>query len=121
MAIEFTDEPGNCPEPSSTPDPYMGGFCASNFTFGPAVDKFCWDRQPDYSAFRESSFGHGILEVLLHSCLTLFTTLSFYVHLQHKLARTSFRFNTLEFISHLSYTVLNGSLTLKVVVYPVSF
>lgn len=63
MAITHADEPDNCPEPSSTPDPYMGGFCATNFTSGPAAGKFCWDRQPDYSAFRESSFGHGILEV----------------------------------------------------------
>ncbi|XP_065876306.1 purple acid phosphatase 15 isoform X2 [Euphorbia lathyris] len=63
MAIEHADEPGHCPEPSSTPDPYMGGFCAENFTTGPAAGKFCWDQQPDYSAFRESSFGHGILEV----------------------------------------------------------
>ncbi|OMO90735.1 hypothetical protein CCACVL1_07306 [Corchorus capsularis] len=63
MAIEHADEPGNCPEPSSTYDVYMGGFCATNFTSGPAAGKFCWDRQPDYSAFRESSFGHGILEV----------------------------------------------------------
>lgn len=65
MAITHADEPGNCPEPGSTPDPYMGGFCAFNFSSGPAAGKFCWDRQPDYSAFRESSFGHGILEVLL--------------------------------------------------------
>lgn len=63
MAIEHADTPGNCPEPLTTPDPYMGGFCATNFTTGPAAGKFCWDRQPDYSAFRESSFGHGILEV----------------------------------------------------------
>lgn len=63
MAIEHADEPGNCPEPSTTPDPYIGGFCATNFTSGPAAGKFCWDWQPDYSAFRESSFGHGILEV----------------------------------------------------------
>ncbi|KAL6978794.1 Purple acid phosphatase 15 [Sarracenia purpurea var. burkii] len=63
MAIKHADEPGHCPEPSSTPDPYMGGFCATNFTTGPAAGRFCWDRQPDYSAFRESSFGHGILEV----------------------------------------------------------
>ncbi|GAV70705.1 Metallophos domain-containing protein/Metallophos_C domain-containing protein [Cephalotus follicularis] len=63
MAIRHADEPGNCPEPSTTPDEHMGGFCASNFTSGPAAGKFCWDRQPDYSAFRESSFGHGILEV----------------------------------------------------------
>ncbi|KAK1270133.1 Purple acid phosphatase 15 [Acorus gramineus] len=31
---------------------------------GPATGNFCWDRQPDYSAYRESSFGHGILEVV---------------------------------------------------------
>lgn len=63
MAIKHADEAGNCPEPSTTPDEYMGGFCAFNFTCGPAAGKFCWDRQPDYSAYRESSFGHGILEV----------------------------------------------------------
>ncbi|KHN24018.1 Purple acid phosphatase 15 [Glycine soja] len=63
MAITHADEPGQCPEPSTTPDDYMGGFCAFNFTSGPAEGNFCWDRQPDYSAFRESSFGHGILEV----------------------------------------------------------
>ncbi|KDP39361.1 hypothetical protein JCGZ_01118 [Jatropha curcas] len=63
MAITHTDEPGNCPDPSTTADEYMGGFCAFNFTSGPAAGKFCWDRQPDYSAYRESSFGHGILEV----------------------------------------------------------
>jgi len=62
MAIKFADEPGHCPDPLSTPDPYMGGFCATNFTFGPE-SKFCWDHQPDYSAFRETSFGYGILEV----------------------------------------------------------
>ncbi|KAK2642468.1 hypothetical protein Ddye_024231 [Dipteronia dyeriana] len=41
----------------------MGGFYAFNFTSRPAAGKFYWDRQPDYSAFRESSFGHVILEV----------------------------------------------------------
>lgn len=64
MAIRHADEPGNCPEPSTTPDTYMGGFCAFNFTSGPAAGKFCWDEQPEYSAYRESSFGHGILEVI---------------------------------------------------------
>ncbi|XP_052882305.1 purple acid phosphatase 15-like [Gossypium arboreum] len=63
MAITHADEPGNCPKPSTTPDKFMGGFCAFNFTSGPASGKFCWDRQPDYSAYRESSFGHGILKV----------------------------------------------------------
>ncbi|KAJ7549714.1 hypothetical protein O6H91_04G020100 [Diphasiastrum complanatum] len=65
MAIQHADEPGACPEPASTPDfkylPYK--FCGFNFTTGPAAAKFCWDRQPDWSAFRESSFGHGILEI----------------------------------------------------------
>ncbi|KAM5563075.1 purple acid phosphatase 15 [Rosa sericea] len=60
MAIQHADEPGLCPTPSA--DEYLG-MCARNFTSGPAAGKFCWDRQPDYSAFRESSFGHGILEV----------------------------------------------------------
>ncbi|XP_062147699.1 purple acid phosphatase 15 [Alnus glutinosa] len=63
MAIKHADDPGNCPDPSTTPDEYIGGFCATNFTSGPAAGKFCWDRQPEYSALRESSFGHGILEV----------------------------------------------------------
>ncbi|KAK9088067.1 hypothetical protein Syun_030461 [Stephania yunnanensis] len=63
MAINHADEPGQCPDPLSTPDEIMGGFCAYNFTSGPANGQFCWDRQPDYSAYRESSFGHGILEV----------------------------------------------------------
>nr|ACR23328.1 purple acid phosphatase isoform b1 [Triticum aestivum] len=63
MATTHADDPGRCPEPMSTPDAFMGGFCAFNFTSGPAAGSFCWDRQPDYSAYRESSFGHGILEV----------------------------------------------------------
>ncbi|KAL0403799.1 UNVERIFIED_CONTAM: Purple acid phosphatase 15 [Sesamum radiatum] len=63
MAITHADDPGNCPEASTTPDQFMGGFCAYNFTSGSAAGKFCWDRQPEYSAYRESSFGHGILEV----------------------------------------------------------
>ncbi|OAY80435.1 Purple acid phosphatase 15 [Ananas comosus] len=63
MAINHADDPDNCPDPSTTPDDYMGGFCAFNFTSGPAAGKFCWDRQPEYSAYRESSFGHGIVEV----------------------------------------------------------
>lgn len=61
MAIEHADEPGKCPDPFTTPDPAMGGeFCAWNFT---KTGRFCWDQQPEYSALRESSFGHGILEV----------------------------------------------------------
>ncbi|XP_060179387.1 purple acid phosphatase 15-like isoform X1 [Lycium barbarum] len=63
MAIEHADEPGRCPKPANTPDKFMGGYCAHNFTSGPAAGNFCWDQQPEYSAYRESSFGHGILEV----------------------------------------------------------
>ncbi|RZS27448.1 hypothetical protein BHM03_00060914 [Ensete ventricosum] len=63
MAVNHADDLGGCPDPLTTPDEYMGGFCAFNFTSGPAAGKFCWDRQPEYSAYRESSFGHGILEV----------------------------------------------------------
>uniref|UniRef100_A0A2C9UF30 Purple acid phosphatase n=1 Tax=Manihot esculenta TaxID=3983 RepID=A0A2C9UF30_MANES len=63
IAIDHADDPGNCPEPSTTPDEYIGGFCAFNFTSGPAAGEFCWEQQPEYSAYRESSFGHGILEV----------------------------------------------------------
>lgn len=69
LDIVLADEPGNCPEPSTTP--HMGGFCAVNFTSGPVSGKFCWDQQPDYSAYRESSFGHGILEVALSIALTI--------------------------------------------------
>ena len=46
---------------SNTPE--FGGVCHLNFSSGPAKGQFCWNRQPDWSAYRESSFGHGILEV----------------------------------------------------------
>ncbi|XP_072950417.1 purple acid phosphatase 15-like isoform X1 [Typha angustifolia] len=64
VATSHADDPGNCPEPLSTHDKHLGGFCATNFISGPAAGKFCWTHQPDYSAYRESSFGHGILEVI---------------------------------------------------------
>lgn len=73
MAIPHADDSGNCPDPTSTPDSYMGGFCAYNFTSGPAAGKFCWDRQPEFSAYRESSFGHGIFEVSHYYYQELFT------------------------------------------------
>ncbi|KAJ8755353.1 hypothetical protein K2173_019151 [Erythroxylum novogranatense] len=63
LATAHADDPSNCPEPSSTSDESICGFYASNFTSGPAAGMFCWDRQPEYSAYRESSFGHGMLEV----------------------------------------------------------
>ena len=73
MAIPHADDSGNCPDPASMPDSYMGGFCAYNFTFGPAAGKFCWDRKPEFSAYRESSFGHGIFEVSHYYYQELFT------------------------------------------------
>ncbi|GAB2295381.1 Purple acid phosphatase 23 [Dionaea muscipula] len=61
--IDHADDPGKCPSAGDNVPEY-GGVCHLNFSSGPAKGKFCWDRQPDWSAFRESSFGHGILEVL---------------------------------------------------------
>ncbi|KAI8015891.1 Protein DA1-related 2 [Camellia lanceoleosa] len=43
--------------------PEIGGVCHLNFSPGPAKGKFCWNRKPEWSAFRESSSGHGILEI----------------------------------------------------------
>nr|XP_011462666.1 PREDICTED: purple acid phosphatase 15-like [Fragaria vesca subsp. vesca] len=63
MEIAHADDPGNCPQPYTIPGENMVVFCAFNFTSGPAAGKFCWDEQPEYSAYRESSFGHGLLEV----------------------------------------------------------
>lgn len=61
--VEHADDPGKCPSASDN-RPEFGSVCHMNFTSGPAMGKFCWDRQPEWSAFRESSFGHGILEVI---------------------------------------------------------
>ncbi|KAM3250108.1 glutamate-glyoxylate aminotransferase 1 [Capsicum chacoense] len=63
MAIEPADEPSKCPEPAITLDKFMARFCAYNFTSGPAAGNFCWDQQPKYTAYRENSFGHGILKM----------------------------------------------------------
>ena len=60
--IVHADDPGGCPGPNDN-IPEFGGVCHMNFTFGPAAGQFCWNQQPDWSAFRDSSFGHGILEV----------------------------------------------------------
>ncbi|XP_051177399.1 purple acid phosphatase 23 isoform X1 [Lolium perenne] len=61
--IDHADDPGKCPSPGDN-TPEFGGICHLNFTSGPAKGRFCWQRQPEWSAFRESSFGHGILEVV---------------------------------------------------------
>ncbi|XP_020577406.1 purple acid phosphatase 23 isoform X2 [Phalaenopsis equestris] len=57
------DSEKKCPSPGDN-IPEFGGVCHINFSSGPAKGKFCWDRQPEWSAFRESSFGHGILQVI---------------------------------------------------------
>nr|XP_029123553.1 purple acid phosphatase 23 isoform X2 [Elaeis guineensis] len=61
--IDHADDPGKCPSKSAN-IPEFGGVCHLNFSSGPAKGKFCWEQQPEWSAFRESSFGHGILEVI---------------------------------------------------------
>ncbi|GLU08740.1 hypothetical protein SLE2022_256330 [Rubroshorea leprosula] len=63
IVVDHADDPGKCPSPGANL-PEIGGVCHLNFSSGPAKGKFCWDRQPEWSAFRESSFGHGILEVV---------------------------------------------------------
>lgn len=60
--VDFADDPGKCPSAGDN-TPEFGGVCHLNFSSGPAKGQFCWNRQPDWSAYRESSFGHGILEV----------------------------------------------------------
>lgn len=62
VEVDHADEPGKCPSEGDN-KPEFGGVCHFNFSSGPAKAKFCWDRQPEWSAYRESSFGHGILEV----------------------------------------------------------
>ncbi|XP_073128511.1 purple acid phosphatase 23-like [Henckelia pumila] len=61
--VDHADEPGKCPSAQDNV-PEIGGVCHMNFSSGPAKGRFCWDTQPEWSAYRESSFGHGILEVV---------------------------------------------------------
>lgn len=60
--VNHADDFGMCPSPGDNM-PEFGGVCHLNFSSGPAQGQFCWNKQPEWSAFRESSFGHGILEV----------------------------------------------------------
>ncbi|XP_073011899.1 purple acid phosphatase 23 [Typha latifolia] len=69
--IDYADDPGKCPSESDN-IPEFGGVCHLNFSSGPAKGKFCWTQQPEWSALRESSFGHGILEVI-NSTFALWT------------------------------------------------
>ncbi|KAL2653087.1 hypothetical protein R1flu_021215 [Riccia fluitans] len=63
MALPHADDgPEFCPNPQDAHDEF--GNCGFNFKEGPAAGKFCWDQQPEWSAYRESSFGHGIIEVV---------------------------------------------------------
>lgn len=61
--VDHADDPGECPSPGDNV-PEFGGLCHLNFSSGSAKGKFCWSQQPEWSAYRESSFGHGILEVI---------------------------------------------------------
>lgn len=62
VVVDFADDPGKCPSAAAN-IPEFGGTCHLNFSSGPAKGQFCWNKQPEWSAYRESSFGHGILEV----------------------------------------------------------
>ncbi|XP_047307836.1 purple acid phosphatase 23 [Impatiens glandulifera] len=61
--VDHADDPGKCPSPGDNV-PEFGGVCHLNFSSSSAKGKFCWSQQPEWSAYRESSFGHGILEVI---------------------------------------------------------
>ncbi|KAL5781496.1 hypothetical protein ACOSP7_006525 [Xanthoceras sorbifolium] len=61
--VDHADDPGKCPSAKDN-IPEFGGICHLNYSSGPAKGNFCWSKQPEWSAFRESSFGHGILEVV---------------------------------------------------------
>jgi acid phosphatase type 7 len=63
--IDHADDPGKCPSPGDNP-PEFGGVCHLNFTSGPAKGKFCWDRQPEWSAFREQFWSWDIRGYSLH-------------------------------------------------------
>ncbi|KAK8957048.1 Purple acid phosphatase 23 [Platanthera zijinensis] len=69
--VDHADDPGKCPSQNDN-IPEFGGVCHINFSSGSAKGKFCWDQQPEWSAFRESSFGHGILE-MINSTYALWT------------------------------------------------
>lgn len=62
--VDHADDPGKCPSAGDN-IPEFGGVCRLNYSSGPAEGKFCWNTQPEWSAFRESSFGHGTLEVII--------------------------------------------------------
>lgn len=66
LALLHADDEDGCPDPMKSLDKNfanLSGYCGFNFTNG----KFCWDKQPAWSAFRDSSFGHGIIEVSIES------------------------------------------------------
>jgi acid phosphatase type 7 len=107
--IDHADDPGKCPSPGDN-RPEFGSVCHLNFTSGPAKGKFCWDRQPEWSAFRESSFGHGILEVT-HFTPNVFCTICFN-NGAYILCPLSCCFLLLFFISHICVQVPNSTYAL---------
>ncbi|KAL3151075.1 hypothetical protein ABBQ38_012945 [Trebouxia sp. C0009 RCD-2024] len=54
----FADQPGFCPAANKTIPKYQpGGFCPTYVYDG----EFCATSQPEWSAFREPAYGHGVL------------------------------------------------------------
>ncbi|CAA0374195.1 unnamed protein product [Arabidopsis thaliana] len=60
LETQHVDDPGNIPDPSQN---YSCRSSGLNSTLEPVKDETCPVKQPEYSAYRESSFGFGILEV----------------------------------------------------------
>eukprot|EP00884_Botryococcus_braunii_P016935 jgi/Botrbrau1/3925/Bobra.0365s0001.1 len=58
----FADQPGLCPQPGVQP-PWQPEYCPSFPYPGGPNNGFCATSQPTWSAYREPSFGHGILVV----------------------------------------------------------
>ncbi|KAK9802602.1 hypothetical protein WJX73_000292 [Symbiochloris irregularis] len=62
----FIDQPGDCPDPNMLPKYQPGPYCPS-FTYpGGVKDGYCpkVGEQPEWSAFRQPAFGHGLFTVI---------------------------------------------------------
>ncbi|CAM6083935.1 unnamed protein product [Calypogeia fissa] len=64
FSLPHADEPNQCPKHPEKGGDDIGGYCGFRFDSGPAAGQYCWDRQPEWSAMRETSFGHGIINVM---------------------------------------------------------
>lgn len=74
VLTKWSDQPGNCPNRTlgDSPGSKFKGNCLTfqEADVGGANDGYCSPSQPEWSAVRESSFGHGTLEVTNSTHLT---------------------------------------------------